>query len=107
MGWFNFTAFDIIGDLAFCEPFQALEKGAYHKWVATVFQSWKLAPLITAACSYPISTQLFTATMKYVPAIAKARLDHNNYTKAKVTRRLESKTDRKDFMRHFHCSNHA
>jgi len=71
------------------------------------FQSLKLAPTITAAFSCSISTQLFTAMMNDVPAIAKARLEHNNYTKAKVTRRLESKTDRKDFMRHFHCSNHA
>ncbi|KAI7785175.1 cytochrome P450 [Diaporthe eres] len=28
--WFNFTTFDVIGDLAFGEPFGCLEDGTYH-----------------------------------------------------------------------------
>lgn len=31
-GWFNFTTFDLMGDLAFSESFRCLEKGEYNPW---------------------------------------------------------------------------
>ena len=31
--WYNFTTFDLIGDLCFGESFHALENGEYHYWV--------------------------------------------------------------------------
>ena len=31
--WFNFTTFDIIGDLTFGESFECLEKERLHPWV--------------------------------------------------------------------------
>ena len=41
--WYNFTTFDIIGDLAFGEPFGCLESGSYHPWVAMIFKGFRLA----------------------------------------------------------------
>ena len=29
--WYNFTTFDVIGDLSFGQSFEALEKGGYHR----------------------------------------------------------------------------
>ena len=37
--WYNLCTFDIIGDLAFGEPFGRLDNSEYHHWVATIFQS--------------------------------------------------------------------
>lgn len=98
MRWFNFATFDIIGDLVFSEPFQALEKGEYHKWMATVFKSLKAAPIIITVITYRASI-LISSLLSLVPALAQARLDHMNYTKDKVARRLESTKDHKDFIR--------
>ena len=39
--WYNFTTFDIIGDLAFGEPFGCLQSGGYHPWVAMIFDTIK------------------------------------------------------------------
>ncbi|KAL1793786.1 hypothetical protein ACET3X_008768 [Alternaria dauci] len=35
--WYNFTTFDIIGDLAFGEPFHCLEDSDYHPFIAMIF----------------------------------------------------------------------
>ncbi|KAF4472377.1 Isotrichodermin C-15 hydroxylase [Fusarium albosuccineum] len=40
--WFNFATFDLIGDLAFGEPFGCLDSGGYHPWVRLTFQSTKV-----------------------------------------------------------------
>lgn len=34
--WYNWTTFDIIGDLAFGESLQCLEKAVYHPWIEAV-----------------------------------------------------------------------
>lgn len=37
MAWYNYTTFDVIGDLAFGEAFGCLEKSDYHPWVKAIF----------------------------------------------------------------------
>ncbi len=39
--WYNWTTFDIIGDLAFGEPFGCLDKAEYNPWVAMISNSIK------------------------------------------------------------------
>ncbi|KAK1997731.1 cytochrome P450 [Colletotrichum falcatum] len=39
VAWYNYTTFDIIGDLAFGEPFGCLEKSDYHPWVSSIFST--------------------------------------------------------------------
>lgn len=46
VSWFNFTTFDIIGDLEFGEPFGGLEQGEYHFWIATIFNSLRMMPIM-------------------------------------------------------------
>ena len=46
--WFNFATFDVIGDLAFGEPFGCLAESRYHPWVGAIFagvaqSGWVLA----------------------------------------------------------------
>jgi len=37
--------------------------------------------------------------LKWMPALAKAEFEHNNFTEEKTARRLASKTERKDILR--------
>ncbi|KAK8098118.1 uncharacterized protein PG998_013604 [Apiospora kogelbergensis] len=37
--WYNFTTFDILGELAFADPFDSLEKSDYHPWVLNTFST--------------------------------------------------------------------
>ncbi|KAK7209883.1 hypothetical protein V2G26_017061 [Clonostachys chloroleuca] len=36
--WYNWTTFDIIGDLAFGESFRCLQDSDYHPWVSLIFK---------------------------------------------------------------------
>jgi len=45
VNWLNFTTFDIIGDLAFGEPFGCLDNGQFHEWVALIFETVKVGAL--------------------------------------------------------------
>ena len=51
--WYAFTTFDLIGDLAFGEPFGCLESGGYHPWVAMIFSGFKLSALNQARKRFP------------------------------------------------------
>jgi cytochrome P450 len=39
--WYIWTTFDLIGDLAFGEPFNCLEAASFTEWVALVFNAFK------------------------------------------------------------------
>ncbi|KAL8774806.1 MAG: hypothetical protein Q9209_000745 [Squamulea sp. 1 TL-2023] len=43
--WFNFTTFDIVGDLALGESIGNLEKARYDGWISVIFAQFKLAAL--------------------------------------------------------------
>ncbi|KAL0933999.1 cytochrome P450 ClCP1 [Colletotrichum truncatum] len=53
MAWYNFTTFDVIGDLAFGEPFGCLENSEYHPWVASIFQVVRLGVVMQTANYFP------------------------------------------------------
>lgn len=36
--WYNFTTFDVVGDLCFGDSFHCLEKGDNHPWVSVLFK---------------------------------------------------------------------
>jgi hypothetical protein len=39
MGWYNWTVFDVVGELVFAEPFGCLEKEEYHPFVNLIMNS--------------------------------------------------------------------
>ncbi|KAH8880467.1 cytochrome P450 [Thozetella sp. PMI_491] len=47
--WYNWTAFDVIGDLTFGEPFGCLERGAYDPFVGQLNITGTVAAIISAA----------------------------------------------------------
>jgi hypothetical protein len=72
--WFNYTTFDIFGDLGFGESFECLEHSRYHPWIALLFNSVKAAGFIVSARSYPWIQFLL---MKCIPSsLEKVQQDH-------------------------------
>ncbi|KXX74697.1 putative sterigmatocystin biosynthesis P450 monooxygenase stcF [Madurella mycetomatis] len=96
--WFNFTAFDIIGDLTFGEPFGCLEESRMHPWIRFIFANLKVMMY-----GQIISTMgTFGAALKMlVPKRLRDQvLQHATFSREKVNCRLERSTDRPDFMSH-------
>jgi len=98
--WYNFTTFDILGDLCFDESFEALNKGQYHSWVASIFQSLKMARMFRVFRAYPIVGKMIISLIKLFPQATKAGAEHQALTAQKTERRLDRQTDRKDIMRY-------
>lgn len=94
--WYNFTTFDIIGDLAFGEPFGCLRDSKYHPWVTMIFGSMKLLAMQRPLGIYPF---LAPIVRKLTPKnLTKMRQEHFSLSINKVHRRLAAKTERPDFM---------
>ncbi|KAK2005978.1 cytochrome P450 [Colletotrichum eremochloae] len=94
--WFNFTTFDIIGDLTFGEPFGCLEDGTYHPWVDIMFKTLKNITFMTATKRLSWLAPLFKTT---IPKDVASKLAENEaLTIEKVKKRMELGTHRPDFM---------
>ncbi|KAJ5280754.1 Cytochrome monooxygenase lcsI [Penicillium angulare] len=94
--WYNYTTFDIIGDLAFGEPFDCLKDNKYHPWVSMVFASAKGVSLMRPLAIYP---SLAPIVKKLLPKkVMENRLKHYQMSEAKLLRRIETETNRPDFM---------
>jgi len=52
--WYNFTTFDLIGDLAFGKSFSMLENGVIHPWVKMIFESVAFLSYAELVRRYPI-----------------------------------------------------
>jgi cytochrome P450 len=85
--WYNFTTFDVIGHLAFGEPFDCLNQSDYHPWVKAIFELGHIGTFFQAASHYPMLQRLIFAC---IPKSAmKRREHHTEFTRAKLRRRLE------------------
>ncbi|KAL2018184.1 hypothetical protein VTK56DRAFT_1157 [Thermocarpiscus australiensis] len=95
--WYNFTTFDLIGDLAFGQPFGCLERGLYHPWVAMIFQNIKLSVFLEATRRYPRLKPLVTLFIP--PKLVRSQREHWALSEQTAKRRLESgNVSREDFM---------
>ncbi|OCK73119.1 cytochrome P450 [Lepidopterella palustris CBS 459.81] len=96
VSWYNWTTFDLIGDLSFGEPFDCLKEASYHPWVAIIFANIKMSCFLAAAERIPGATSL----LRYlVPKSAQeSRKSHQDMTEEKVNKRLARQTDRADFI---------
>ncbi|KAL4921602.1 cytochrome P450 [Aspergillus aurantiobrunneus] len=86
--WYNLTTFDILGDLAFGEPFGGLDSSEYHHWVA----------FIKLKDAYPVVFQFFQALLPR--AIIEARKEQVIHPRMTVQKRLQNASayNRGDFM---------
>ncbi|KAI4265999.1 MAG: hypothetical protein L6R38_009019 [Xanthoria sp. 2 TBL-2021] len=101
--WLNFFTMDVIGDLAFGEPFGCLEAGEYHTWVRTLFSYLKGMSLAAAPRYYPTTEFLFN---KLIPkSVIEGQKRHTHYANLRINRRLDMKTNRPDFITPFMRNN--
>ena len=95
VNWYNWTTFDLIGDLAFGEPFHCLENVHNHPWIAFIHGNVKSIPFISLFRRYGLSGFVeYFAPKK----ILQARRQNYEYTKDKVTTRMKLGKDRGDFL---------
>ncbi|KAF2111659.1 cytochrome P450 [Lophiotrema nucula] len=84
---YNFTTFDVMGDLTFGEPLNMLNSGKYDPWVSMIFGSVRTNSKLSIIQYYPL---LYKAFKALVPeTFAKKRYEHFQYSVERVTKRLE------------------
>jgi cytochrome P450 len=94
--WYNFTTFDIIGDLAFGEPFGCLDGSNYDDWVQSIFDSGRLGTILQALYFFPLIKKL---VLSFVPkSLKEAQQRHTDLTKAKMLRRMAMNEERPDLI---------
>jgi cytochrome P450 len=101
VNWLNFTTFDIIGDLAFGEPFGCLESGEFHFWVSLIFETVKAGAIEQATRRFATAGSAFqNFLLKCIPnEIRERRKNHLKFSTEKVMRRLANeKTEHRDFI---------
>lgn len=93
---YNYTTFDIIGDLAFGEAFGCLEQSQYHPWVSMIFQSIKLGAFLQVVNTFPLIKPLL---LLVVPKeLVAKRKEHLKLTKEKLLKRMDLGAERPDFL---------
>lgn len=95
VAWYNFTTFDIIGDLAFGEPFDCLKNSDYHEWVKLIFSSIKFAAYANLSRRLPGSNYLVKLITP--KRIFTQKESNKQITREKVMSRVEKSNDRPDF----------
>lgn len=96
--WYNWTTFDIIGDLAFGEPFGCLSNASYHPWVEMIFAVMKQATIITQI-RYVWPNVQFWLRIFAGKAIDETIRAHQGLVKEKVAQSKELGTSRPGFMK--------
>lgn len=94
--WYNYTTFDLIGDLAFGEPFGCVETGEMHPWIQLIFKVLEISTLINESKRYPI---LGAIVYFFIPRGMRGRFQkHKQLAREKAYRRLDTPRDKPDFM---------
>ena len=95
--WFNFLTFDVIGDLAFGEPFGCLESGELNPWIKCLNEGFSVANAYLRALRFlPFSGVLRNLLLPQRMKIA--RQQNVQWSGDKVARRIATKVDRPDFL---------
>ena len=92
--WYNWTTFDIIGDLAFGEPFGCLQNANYHPSVKAITSTLRTGAWMTAV-KYLGLDGVITALMVY---LSKSRGKFVNDTREKLERRMVLGVERPDLV---------
>lgn len=95
--WFNYTTFDVIGDLSFGEPFGCLDNEDYHPWVALIVES-TISIVYTAQLAYWRHLDPLLRRWVMPKDLAQKWIDHSRLSEEKVKKRLASGVTRPDFI---------
>jgi len=92
--WYNWTTFDMIGDLAFGESFDCLENARTDPWIQAVFGNVKSVPFIGSLRRYGLDRLIQWITPK---RLLELRMQNYLRNVDKIERRIQKGTDRGDF----------
>lgn len=90
--WYNFMAFDMIGNLVMGESYHCLENADYHPWVRPIYQVTHISAIVASLSHYP----WFKSTLLrlFRPIISRKILNHQEYARVKLTKRMKiNRTD--------------
>ena len=97
--WFNFTTFDVVGDLSLGESFHCLEESRYHGWVSILFTQFKAAALFISLRFFGLDGPVKAMLPK---SLLRKRTDHAKMANERIHRRLNqgqrADAQRNDFM---------
>ncbi|KAI8965007.1 putative cytochrome P450 [Daldinia sp. FL1419] len=89
--WYNWTTFDVVGDLVFGQSFHCLENIEYHPWIDTIFKSVHFGAIMIAL-TYVGLNELVQLVVKFGHSPKKAR----RYTRDMLNTRLAMEGKRDD-----------
>ncbi|KAH9992013.1 cytochrome P450 [Xylariaceae sp. FL0662B] len=93
--WFNFTTFDIIGDLGFGSPFGCLDTSTYHPWIRIITDNIRHGAYFAALTHIGLRRVLqWMAKLR----LLKKRDTHMSLVKEKLYQRMELGAERPDFI---------
>ena len=94
--WYNWAAFDVIGDLAFGYSFDCLTDARYTPRVARSMQGFKALAQIQVTARFP----LFGKVLKlFVPKrVVKDAIEHRTFAIERVEQRMRSEVQKPDFL---------
>lgn len=94
--WLNWVTFDIMGDLAFGEPFGCLQRCEYNPWVASVYEFIRDGTYLGIIKQFPWLDFVF---QRALPASLLQKLyDHQKLAIEKVNCRIQLGSDRDDML---------
>ena len=103
--WVNWTFFDIVGDLAFGEPFGALQGSTARAWASMInLATHGFSKLSVFARFPPVGFIIQSLLWK---KLRQARDEHGVAAAEKVNRRLQSEKCRPDFIGHILAHNNT
>lgn len=94
--WYNYTTFDLIGDLAFGESFDCLQTSEYHPWVSMIFTSIQAGSLLSVSRYIPAFERLLRLIVP--KSMKRAREENFRLGQEKVDRRMANDVERPDFL---------
>lgn len=97
MSWYHFLMFDLIGDLAFGEPFYCLRDAQWHWWLRAVFEIFQAGTYIRAARRFASPIYYLVLLLVIPKRLLKTREQQYEFGRERVDRRLQQQTDRPDF----------
>ncbi|KAE8139141.1 cytochrome P450 [Aspergillus pseudotamarii] len=95
--WFNFTTFDIIGDLMFAETFDCLKDSQLHPWIALMFNNVKGIAFLGVLNEYALFRKIQGSLLP--KALKQKMLENHRLCAQKADRRLQKGASRPDFPR--------
>ena len=103
--WYNYTTFDVLGDLCFGESFGCLETAENHPWIASIFIGVKVAQLFTVFHHFPPLNSIVKLCLPQ--SVHDESQKSYTFTRERVDKRIASNSDRPDFMKYILQNNYS